>query len=258
MTSTECVRFAAALCVVVTPALSSAQTWVCHTDDGRTWQQENPPCVLPADPSRLSPRPQRETPPPTTKRTSKVAPPQQTSVAQAPTERVLYDRAVAELEQQFPALNPDAQAFDRELVKRVLTRKDFYVQKAYGQDHAIRAAVADVMNPPSSARALENPTNDLATSSSPGKSSIVEEGIKGAAKGLVYGVLGAIAMLVWWLIRRSRKIIVRAAYAVGNTSVNDLARAAGGASAKAQEKTAGVLDAFKEGRKAAARRRDER
>ena len=242
------IRFSLALILLISPAFCSA-IWVCHTDDGRVWQQENPPCVTPADQSALSPQPKPDKPvrPSKPARTAQAA--NRVQITQAPTEKTLYDRAVADVEQQYPALNPDSQSFDRALVQRVLKQKQMYVQKAYGEDYALRAAVTDLLeNKP----ALTAETQ----AKSHGYDALIEAGAKGAGVGVLLAAITIAALIFRWLLRRSRTAVVQAAYVVGNTSVKDIARKVGGASAKVERKTSGVLGAFQDGRREA-KERDE-
>ena len=86
--------------------------------------------------------------------------------------------------------------------------------------------------------------------------SIVEAGAKGAVGGILLVAFTSAFFLIRWLWRRSRAAAVQVAYIAGNTSAKDIARAAGGAAAKVERKTTGVMEAFREGRRDAEKRRD--
>lgn len=119
------------------------------------------------------------------------------AVAHTPDARTLYDRAVADSEHRYPALNPDASAFDRALVERVLKRKEFYAQKSYREDYALRAAVADVMEarPSSSEMTAQAPVQ--LSPSLQGKDALLEAGAKGAVVGVLLGAgIPACSMVV--------------------------------------------------------------
>lgn len=184
------------------------------------------------------------------------SPVQRAPVPQAPAEKTLYDRAVAEIEQQYPTLNPDSPTFDRAIVQQVLAKKKAYIQKSYGEDYALRAAVADVMTPP------PPPPLKVAVQIAPdpdrqekAQHALIEATTSALPTSLIWALLMLpITLFVRWLYRRSRAASAQAAYMVGNTSVNDIARAAGGATATVQRKTAGLMEAFREGRRDAERR----
>jgi hypothetical protein len=162
------------------------------------------------------------------------------------TTRVLYDRAVAELEQRYPALNVDSPAFDAVLTQRVLRQKQVFVERSYGEVAALRAAVQDVMStyrPPTATQAVL-----AAQPQQPAHSpnSIVEHGAKGLAMGVVYGTLGIAGALVWWVVRRWR--------AAAATAAIGIARAVGSASAKIDKNASGAANAIRQVRRPGRRR----
>ena len=90
-----------------------------------------------------------------------------------------------------------------------------------------------------------------------GTDAILNATAKGVVITAVFGLTWGLWALARTLWRRSRTVVARAAAMAGNTSAKDVARAAGSASVKVQRKTAGVLNAFQQGRRDAEKRDDE-
>ena len=252
-TVTAIARCAAVFALVLSQTPSLAQTiYKCVDSMGRVTYTDDLCSAL----NNRRQVPRREPPSMPAQRVRTVPPAQRPPITRAPDEPTLYARAVAELEQQYPMLNPDSPTFDRALTQQVLRQKQVYVQKAYGEDYALRVAVADVMtpNPVSPVMMAQTPTEPRAKPR--GNDAIVEASAKGAIGGVLLAAFAFAFFLIRWLWRRSRAAAVQVAYIAGNTSAKDIARAAGGAAAKVERKTAGVMEAFREGRQDAEKRRD--
>jgi hypothetical protein len=247
------IKFCLVAGFLVAPLASDA-VWICHTEDGRSWQQEYPPCKMPAEVSTLSPARQRGRPPEPSDRVRQAQASSYAPATGSENIRALYDRAVSELEARYPVLNPDLPGYDSALAAQVLAQKAVYVRQAYREDYAIRAAVAAVMapRPPPLSQAVQTSPN--AHKQSQGTDAVVEATANGALRGLVYALLVPIAWGIRWLWRKTAKGATRAAYLAGNTSATDIARAAGSASARVQKRSAGFVEAFRQGRRDAEKR----
>lgn len=250
-----CIRLFLVAALFVMPAASYA-VWICHTEDGRSWQQDYPPCKLPADVSTLSPAPQRGRPAQATSRARQAQEPSAAPAAGSENISALYDRAVSELEAQYPVLNPDLPVFNGALTEQVLAQTETYVRQGYRKDYAVRAAAETVLAPRPSptgttpaAQTTPNTSKQLR-----GAGWIVDAFAKGALNGLFLTLLVPIFFAVRWLWRRTTNVAARAAYVAGNTSAADIARAAGSASANVQRRSAGLVEAFRQGQREAEKR----
>lgn len=249
-----------AMALLLTTTHASAD-WVCHAGDGRTWVQQGPPCVWPKDPNEISPSPAREVRPSRPDRTSRPAPIQIQNVPPTPRPgaEATYAQTVAELEAKFPRVNPDSPAYDRASVAQVLELKRVYLTQGLSDESALRRAANDILAAPQPVASRVSseqsaPTAGVPKRSMSGADAVINAGVKGLANGLVFALLVPLWLLVRWLWRQSRAVASQAAYVAGNTSANDIARAAGSASAHVERRTASFMDAFRQGRRDAAKR----
>ncbi len=233
--------FALALALLLTPGLCSA-VWVCHTGDGRTWQQAGPPCVMPENADEISPAPRSSGKPVYLSNVPDVVPgPRAKPTAPLPDTGIAYDRAVVALEARYPRLNPDSGNFDVAATRAVLQRMQAYVQQGKGADIAIRLAAEDVMATPviptpSQAAIVAQPTQRAS-----GNDAMPERVVRGAIVGAVFAGIGLAGLFLRWLLRQPRRAAFRAAQIAGTVAASDAARSVGGVVSSVAEKSGELL-----------------
>ena len=237
--------------------LEASAVWVCHGPNGTTWQQEYPPCVAPVQEPAQRPQRVEAAPPPAPRK----APTQTQSTSadysvpswqrSSADEKASYDRLLTELEGRYPAINPDSPAFNQAAHDRVV--EQLKRNKAVGMKStaALQSAVETVLPRPAPAPAIADPAP---AQFNPKPDDLPNTWARAAATVAVVTasvVLGKLLLkALGWLWRSLVGVAGTAATVASNTSAHDIARAAGAAAAVAQKKSAGFVDAFKEGHRA--------
>jgi hypothetical protein len=233
--------------------LECSAIWVCHGPNGTTWQQEYPPCVTPVQepvqrPQRVQavPLPAPRQSPSQTNSTSTdyTAPNWERAPANA---KASYDRLLAELEGRYPAINPDSPAFNQAVLDRVAEQMRRNTAVGMQQMDALKSAVETILPRPAVAApappTYKPPPEDVPNTLARAVATVV------ALTGMVFAAK-LLFSLVRWMLRSVLGVASSAVSVASNTSAHDLARAAGSVTAVAQQKSSGLVRAFKEGQRA--------
>lgn len=216
---------------VLLSSTPSHATWVCHGPEGVTWQQEHPPCVMPASiANRIQTEKDRRV-----ERSAHSSPaPGQPAPQILPTQaEALYQLRLTELERRYPEIDPESSQFKREVDQLLVSRA--------AQLQAQGKEPLDALN--EAARlTLEAPRLS-------GQDRLINRlfGSTGTA-ALIFFVIVLVVAAGWALFRAGKKAASAASKASAMSAV-DIVLAAGGPRGKVERKKWSLFGAFRKAKR---------
>lgn len=234
---------------------TQAAVWVCHGPDDITWQQEYPPCVMPAEVADEIKR--RKEGRSSNQRPSFPASQRQANAASNPSASSAYQTRLKELERQYPELNPDSKNFRKDLEQlatdRMARLRQAGVDPVTALNDAVHRTMSEARRAPATTTSVQRgPTQTISPSPTTpisDSSQLLNKFASGAvgAAGVLIG-LALVVAVVRFLFRLGLQAAVVTTRVVQSTSVEDIARTAGSVTGTVERKTRPLVEAFRQGR----------